>query len=100
MTYQTFDTVPAHVTAEWDGNKLLNKTDGVLLWSGAEPVPAIGAEIIVGMNRIGAARVKGYFSEAGWLGLLCDLHNPPDWHAKQNNGDRTGHIFGIEFRLA
>jgi len=52
------------------------------------------------MNQLGPATVKGYFIEHGWLGLLCEFHDPPDWWKRQNAKEpgRLGHIFGTEFK--
>lgn len=99
MAYQKHETVPAFTRAVWEAGKLMNR-DAALLLSGEIYPPAIGTEIVVIMNRIGPARVIGYFEEEGWLGILCHLHSPPDWHKRQNGDLRIGHIFGPEFKLA
>lgn len=97
MTYQEYDNVPAYVPAIWENNELANSGAG-LLWSGKDAPPAIGDEIVITINRLGSAIVTGYFSEGEWLGVLCSLIDPPDWHVRQNNGDPTGHVFGAEFQ--
>ncbi len=100
MAYREHTTVPAFARAEWDSGKLVNGKAGLILWGAEAPPPDIGVEIVVTINRCGPAVVTGYFTQDGWLGLKCRLHNPPDWHIKQNKGDPHGHVFGPEFRLA
>lgn len=97
MTYVEYDTPPAYVEGEWIDGKLVNR-EAPVKWGGKEPPPAIGAEIVVTINRCGPAVVTGYFVEDGWLGLRCKLHNPPEWFVKQNKGDPNGRVFGPEFR--
>lgn len=94
--YRTFTSVPAFERAIWEGDKLVNEA-AAIKWSGDLNPPAIGAQIVVTMNRLGPATIEGYFVEAGWLGLLCRLHNAPDWHREQRGGDPIAHIFGVEF---
>lgn len=96
-SYTELDTVPAYVAGEWVEGRLVNR-DAPVKWGGKEPPPAIGDEIVVTINRCGPAVVTGYFVEDGWLGLKCRLHNPPEWHVKQNKGDPNGHVFGPEWR--
>ncbi len=98
MDYQQFNAVPAYELAVWADGKVVNRD--ALKWGGKVPPPAIGAEIVVIMNNLGPAVVTGYFTEGGWLGLLCRLKNPPEWHRRQNAGRKApSHIFGPEFRL-
>lgn len=54
-----------------------------LKWSGKMPLPKIGDRIEIIMNRIGPGVVKGYFSEAGFLGVMTSADNPPEWLRKQ-----------------
>lgn len=69
-----------------------------LKWSGEEPPPPLGTEIIVEFNHLGPAKVLGYFTEYGWLGLEVELHSPPDWWVRQakHNGFKTAFIFGVD----
>ncbi|PZR93537.1 MAG: hypothetical protein DI537_10500 [Stutzerimonas stutzeri] len=97
--YAEFETVPDHEEAVFDGKDFTN-APGVLKWSNSAPPPAIGDEVVVTINNCGPATVTGYFTQGGFLGLLVELHNPPEWHVKQNKGSRRGHIFGAEFRLS
>jgi hypothetical protein len=98
MAYQEFSTPPAYVAPVWDHGKVMNPD--AVKWSHAEPPPPIGARIVVTMNKCGPAVVTGYFVEDGWLGLRCDLTDPPEWHVKQNKGNPAGCVFGPEFKLA
>lgn len=99
MQYQEYDTVPKYETAFFDGSAITPKP-GVLLWANDAPPPAIGTEIVVKTNGCGPAVVTGYFSQGPWLGLKTKLHNPPEWHVKQNKGNPNGHSFGPEFEIA
>lgn len=72
---------------------------GEIVWSGKVAPPAIGSHIVVRMNGCGPAIVTGYFVEEGYLGLVCELTNAPEWHKKQNNNDPRGHVFGPEFDM-
>jgi hypothetical protein len=58
------DTVPAHLHAEWDGDRLLNG-GGLPLWSGSGPAPAIGGIVPVGRGL--TVKVEGYRVDGGWL---------------------------------
>lgn len=107
MAYQTHETLPKWVQAEWssDGSATpLNWSPERVLWAGQEnrgtlTPPAIGTKIIVTMNSIGPGTVRGYFTEDGYLGLLVELHKPPKWWIEQNPSRPLGHIFGPEFKL-
>lgn len=99
MQYQEFDAVPDYETAFFQGKEIVPKP-GIFLWANDKPPPPIGAEIVVTINNCGPAVVTGYFTQGPWLGLRTKLHNPPDWHVKQNNGNPNGHTFGPEFKIA
>lgn len=68
-----------------NGHAIYETAEGVqLAWSGqGMPLPNIGATVNVIMNNLGLATVVGYFSEAGYLGVMTRLHNPPGWLKKQ-----------------
>ena len=68
-----------------------------IIWSGGA-VPTIGEIVECNMNRLGAARVLGYASCDGYLGVLVEFIDPPEWFIRQNGDDRTGVIFGAEIR--
>ncbi|UTC29799.1 hypothetical protein BAJUN_01690 [Bajunvirus bajun] len=91
---------PAYAVAVWTDDVITNHGGDLPLWGLDVPVPAIGADIVVTINRCGLAYVTGYFVQDGWLGVLCTLRNPPEWHVKQNKGDPKGHAFAPEFRPA
>ena len=71
-------------------------------WSGKEAPPPLGTEIVVEFNKLGPAKVVGYFIEYGWLGLEVQLHAPPDWWVRnaQRHGFKTAFIFGLDYRRA
>ena len=68
------------------------------MWSGKEPPPAIGTDIIIKINGIGKAKVVGYFVEDGWLGVMTQAEDPPAWYIKQNGGNVVGYAFGAEIK--
>jgi len=92
--HEYFTHIPAYVHRTDENH--MNKD--VLKWSNKNPVPAIGDVVEVSINKLGAAVVKGYFEESGWLGLIVDLVDAPDWHKRQNGNDPRGHVFGAELK--
>ena len=70
--------------------------NGIPMWSGNTAPPAIGDPVGVRINRIGLAKVRGYFVEAGWLGVHVDPVAPPEWYVKQNGLGAPCHVFGAE----
>ena len=97
MAYRELASLPEYVRPEYkDGYPV--QQPGALHWTGKDAPPAIGTEILVTINSCGLATVTGYFCEGGFLGLMCRLHNAPEWHVKQNKGNPNGHVFGPEFR--
>lgn len=81
-----------------DGQKRWQEGE-MIKWSGEQPPPAVGSYINVPMNRLGRARVEGYFEDCGWLGLKVRYIDPPAWFTKQN-GTTAGHVFGAEIEPA
>lgn len=73
--FQRYKTCPPHTT---------NRDASGLKWSGATPVPPIGAIVWISVNGIGLAEVVGYGSEDGWLGVFTVPLDPPPWWIKQN----------------
>lgn len=71
-------------------------SDGeTLKWSACFPLPAIGSRVYVTMNGIGWSVVKGYWSAAGWLGVMTLPENPPAYLRKQQREmNRTGMYCG------
>lgn len=93
--------LPPHELARWteDENgrrRPMDVAPGHARWSADFAPPAIGARVWVNMNDLGPARVVGYFTQHGWLGILADLEAPPAWHKRQNNNNPRGHLFGAE----
>lgn len=80
-------------------NKIGDRPDE-LKWSGTKPPPAVGEIVRCRVNNIGKVKVKGYFTEHGWLGVLSDALEPPEWFTKQNGSDTTCHLFGAEMDLS
>ena len=72
------------------------------LWSGKEPLPAIGAKVSAQCwNQWISATVTGYFREDGWLGVLVK----PEGRIKptpvnQGHQPQAFHCFGLEVRRA
>lgn len=97
MSYQEHATIPPHEPAKLVEGHFLPASEGKVRWSKDEPPPEIGTRIRVTINNCGPAVVTGYFTQDGWLGIICDLTDPPDWHVKQNKGNPRGHVFGPEF---
>ena len=53
-------------------------------WSAAMEVPAIGTDVVIRMNGIGRARVVGYATVSGYLGVMTVPYAPPTWWVAQN----------------
>ena len=53
-------------------------------WSSVMEVPAIGTDVVIRMNGIGRARVVGYATVSGYLGVMTVPHEPPAWWVAQN----------------
>lgn len=94
--------MPLNITTtipEWVQRTDANASDkGITKWSGTEPPPHIGDDVMVTMNLIGRSRVLGFFVEHGYLGVLVQPYNPPAWYVRQNGATTPGHVFGIEQR--
>lgn len=88
----------------------LDASGAEMKWGGKNALPEIGERIYVSMNTLGYAKVVGYAESYGWLGLMVEFENPPEWHVKQRERhkndatkpqwlkDGIGCIFGVEFR--
>ncbi len=63
-------------------------------WSGKE-IPNVGDTVKVNFNKLGTGVVDCYFVEYGYLGVVVDLDEAPDWHREQN-GNNLALIFGVE----
>ena len=55
-----------------------------LQWVANKPLPAVGSEVEVKINGIGRSTVLKYFVEHGFIGLVVQPQNPPDWYKNQN----------------
>ena len=68
-------------------------------WSGKGPLPAIGSRVKVQMNKIGWSKVRAYFTQYGWIGVLAvpkkrpSYFNDEQWETSQTLGC---HVFGAE----
>ncbi|GAB3841096.1 hypothetical protein [Hymenobacter jeollabukensis] len=67
-----------------------------LIWSGKQPLPAIGERVYIRMNDFGPAVVNYYFHADGFLGVLCTPEVLPDWFKLQSPGVTKVHAFGVE----
>lgn len=65
-------------------------------WSGKSFVPLLGQNVTIHMNSIGAGKVQGYFHLDGWLGVLVDVPNLPDWYCRGQNPKPLPHVYGRE----
>jgi len=70
-----------------------------LKWSAEFEVPAIGADILIRINGIGHAKVVGYATQDGYLGVMTVPYSPPAWWVRQNGPPSIGNpalAFGAE----
>jgi hypothetical protein len=90
-----FDEVP-----EWQhrGEADLTPISHLPKWSSDKAPPAIGETVTTNVyNRDGfKARVTGYFTQDGWLGVTADLLDPPEAFTQRQDGDPRVHLFGAE----
>lgn len=71
-------------------------------WSAEFEVPRIGADILIRINDIGRARVVGYATQDGYLGVMSVPYSPPAWWVRQNGSaspDNPALAFGAEIAL-
>lgn len=80
----------------WQTAATLAQLPAPLIWSGRQPIPAIGAQVHAYMNGFGAGTVRGYFHAGGYLGVVVAVTVLPDWFVRQNPGITEGHFFGRE----
>ena len=66
---------------------------GKLTWVSNKPMPLIGTEVNVTINGIGRSVVKKYFVEHGFIGLLVQPLNPPDWYKTQNASTKDSDLY-------
>jgi hypothetical protein len=100
-SYKEYAEVPAYEQAAYKDGFVSNVAEGKLVWAnkdGFQP-PPVGSKVMVRINSLGVAEVKGYFSQEGYLGLLVVLDNAPEWYVKQNgDAKKVGHVFGPEVK--
>lgn len=70
-------------SAKPDSFALYQSGAEMLKWSAPFPLPNVGDRVYILLNSIRWATVKGYFSEAGFLGCMTLAENPPEWLRKQ-----------------
>ena len=71
----------------------------MLKWSADFEVPSIGEDVTIRINGIGRAKVVGYASQNGYLGVMTVPYSPPDWWTRQNgppSPDNAALAFGAE----
>lgn len=97
MSFVRSQELPAYTT-----DRSADRTAEILpIWSGTEPVPAIGDEVHIRVNSIGPAKVVGYGSQDGYLGVMVYPLDPPQWWIDQNgqpSPDKPALAFGAEIR--
>jgi len=105
MAITKLDTLPLWQAAIYvDGVPANKGTAPIWGWRKEAPnyaPPAIGERLTVRMNGLGPAKVVGYFTEGGYLGLRVKLETPPVWWIKQNadklaKGETDSYVFGSE----
>lgn len=92
------NTLPAWTRPVYEDESIpdsMTNKDDPYKWSNRNDPPAIGSLVMVKINGIGAGRVVRYFDECGWLGVMVEIENTPDWYLKQN-GHKPCHCFGAE----
>lgn len=88
--------ISAPTAPQWLAVQTLAELPANLIWSGSQPVPAIGARVRVYMNSFGPALVRAYFHAEGYLGVVCLPDQLPAWFQQQNLGVQEGHFFRRE----
>ncbi|WP_240650058.1 hypothetical protein [Variovorax atrisoli] len=94
IDFERHETVPAYT-------RNLTSKDRIK-WSGEFEVPVIGADILIRFDGIGRAKVVGYATHGGYLGVMSVPCTPPDWWIRQNGPptpDNAALAFGAEIAL-
>ena len=61
-----------------------------------KPLPSVGSEVTVKINGIGVSKVLKYFVEHGFIGLVVQPVNPPDWYRMQNESKTDSALYDWE----
>jgi len=94
LNFQRHATVPPYT------RDLMSKDQ--FKWSAEFEVPAIGDDIVIRLNGIGRAKVVGYATHGGYLGVMCVPYNPPGWWVRQNgsaSAENAALAYGVEISL-
>lgn len=89
--FQRHNTVPTHTRDPF--------AQDVFKWSADFDVPSIGDDVMIRINGSGRAKVVGYASHGGYLGVMTVPYSPPDWWIRQNgppSPDNAALAFGAE----
>ena len=91
MCFLRLQELPAYTTDR--------TAEGLPIWSGSEPVPAVGDEVQIRVNRIGRTKAVGYGVQDGYLGVMVYPLDPPAWWVVQNgqpSPENAALAFGAE----
>ena len=61
-----------------------------------KPLPSVGSEVTVKINGIGVSKVLKYFVEHGFIGLVVQPVDPPEWYRKQNESKTDSALYDWE----
>jgi hypothetical protein len=67
-----------------------------LQWVCNKPLPPVDSEVTVKVNGIGVSKVLKYFVEHGFIGLVVQPVNPPDWYRMQNESKTDSALYDWE----
>ena len=67
-----------------------------LQWNGAKAPPRIGDPVKVFLNNLGSGTVTGYCQMDGYLGVIVELWNPPEWFIQQASNPKECWVVGCE----
>lgn len=72
-------------------------------WTGEAPIPGVGSDVPIAHSNWGTVKVKGYTVEDGFLGVVAEPLNPPQWwlDQKKKHGQRHRNVvfFGVDVAL-
>ena len=58
-----------------------------------KPLPSVGSEVTVKINGIGVSKVLKYYVEHGFIGLVVQPVDPPEWYRKQNESKTESALY-------